>query len=88
MRDEDALELLECLYLKLFQLHKITSWGNTKSFSGYQLFQNITTGGQDMNGKDATNELSYLILGAQAAIKLHTPSISLRYHDRISEKMM
>ena len=41
-----------------------------------------------MNGKDATNELSYLILGAQAAIKLHTPSISLRYHDRISEKMM
>lgn len=88
MRDEDALELLECLYLKLFQLHKITSWGNTKSFSGYQLFQNITIGGQDMNGKDATNELSYLILGAQAAIKLHTPSISLRYHDRISEKMM
>ena len=75
MRDEDALELLECLYLKLFQLHKITSWGNTKSFSGYQLFQNITIGGQDMNGKDATNELSYLILGAQAAIKLHTPSI-------------
>ena len=88
LRDEDALELLECLYLKLFQLHKITSWGNTKSFSGYQLFQNITIGGQDKNGKDATNELSYLILGAQAAIKLHTPSISLRYHDRISEKMM
>lgn len=29
---EDALELLECLYLKLFQAHKITSWGNTKSF--------------------------------------------------------
>lgn len=88
LEQEDALELLECLYLKLFQLHKITSWGNTKSFSGYQLFQNITIGGQDKNGRDVTNELSYLILGAQAAIALHTPSISLRYHDRISEKMM
>lgn len=88
LTSDDALELLECLYLKLFQLHKITSWGNTKSFSGYQLFQNITIGGQDKNGKDATNELSYLILGAQAAITLHTPSISLRYHDRLSDKMM
>ena len=85
---EDGLELMECLYLKLFQLHKITSWGNTKSFSGYQLFQNITIGGQDKNGKDVANELSYLVLGAQAAITLHTPSISLRYHDRIPEKMM
>ena len=85
---EDALELLECMYLKLFQLHKITSWGNTEAFSGYQLFQNITIGGQDKNGKDSTNELSYLILGAQAAIALHTPSISLRYHDRIEDKMM
>lgn len=88
LTQEDALELLECLYLKLFQLHKITSWGNTKSFSGYQLFQNITIGGQDKNGKDVTNELSYLILGAQAAITLHTPSISLRYHDRLPDQMM
>ena len=87
MRDEDALELLECLYLKLFQLHKITSWGNTKSFSGYQLFQNITIGGQDMNGKDATNELSYLILGAQAAIQLHTPSISRSEERRVGKSV-
>ncbi len=85
---EDALELMECLFLKIFQLLKITCWTNTKAFAGYQLFQNITVGGQDRNGKDSTNELSFLVLNAQAAISLNTPSISLRYHNRISERLM
>ena len=84
----DALELVECLFLKVFQLLKITSWENTKAFAGYQLFQNITVGGQDKNGKDSTNELTYLVLNAQAAISLNTPSISLRYHNRINERAM
>ncbi len=85
---EDALELMECLFLKIFQLLKVTAWDNTKAFAGYQLFQNINVGGQDKNGKDSTNELSFLILNAQAAIALNTPSISLRYHNRISERLM
>ena len=58
---DDAVELLSCLFLKLFQLNKIFTFDNQKSFSGYQLFQNITIGGQDKNGHDATNELSYLV---------------------------
>ncbi|MEA4854628.1 MAG: glycyl radical protein [Christensenella sp.] len=85
---EDAVELLSCLFLKLFQLNKIFTFDNQKSFSGYQLFQNITIGGQDKNGRDATNELSYLILETQAAIRLHTPSVSARYHDRASNKFI
>lgn len=84
----DAMELLSCLWLKLFQLHKITCWDNTKSFSGYQLFQNVTIGGQDINGADSTNELSYLVLKTQASVRLTTPSISFRYHDRISDKLI
>ena len=85
---DDAVELLSCLFLKLFQLNKIFTFANQKAFSGYQLFQNITIGGQDQNGHDATNELSYLVLETQAAISLHTPSISARYHDRISDKFL
>jgi formate C-acetyltransferase len=85
---EDALELMENLFLKMFQLLKINCWDNTKALAGYQLFQNITVGGQDKNGKDSTNELSFLVLNAQAAIALNTPSISLRYHNRISDRLM
>jgi formate C-acetyltransferase len=85
---DDALELVECVFLKMFQLLKIQCWGNTKAFMGYQLFQNFTIGGQDKNGKDSTNELSFLVLNAQAAIALNTPSISLRYHNRIADRLM
>jgi formate C-acetyltransferase len=88
IRYEDALEIVECLFLKIFQLLKITCWANTKSFAGYQLFQNITIGGQDHNGADSSNELTFLVLNAQAAISLNTPSISLRYHNRIDDRVM
>ncbi|WP_082903280.1 glycyl radical protein [Christensenella timonensis] len=85
---DDALEIIECVFLKMFQLQKITCWDNTKAFSGYQLFQNFTVGGQDINGKDSANEVSFLVLNAQAAIALNTPSISLRYHNRINERLL
>lgn len=86
--EDDAVELLECLFLKLFQLNKVFSFDNQKAFSGYQLFQNITIGGQDAIGRDVTNELSYHILETQAAICLHMPSVSARYHDRISDRFL
>jgi len=88
MTEDDAVELLSCLFLKLFQLSKVFTFDNQKCFSGYQLFQNITIGGQDKNGHDSTNELSYLVLRTQAIINLHTPSISARYHDRISDRFL
>lgn len=85
---EDAIELLECFFLKLFQLNKIFTYDNQKAFSGYQLFQNITIGGQDADGRDVTNDLSYHILETQAAIRLHMPSVSVRYHDKISDRFL
>ena len=85
---EHALELLECLWIKLAQLHKIWDWDGTKFFAGYQLWQNITISGQDKNGADVTNELSWLVLETQATIRLHTPSLSVRYHDRISDNFL
>ena len=86
--EADVLELLGCFYIKLYQLCKITPWANTRSFLGYITTPNITIGGQDKNGKDATNTLSYLILKAQAMIKLKDPSISARFHDRVSNRFM
>lgn len=88
LTDDDAVELLSCMFLKLFQLNKMFTFENQRCFSGYQLFQNITIAGQDNLGHDATNKLSYLILETQAIINLHTPSISARYHDRISDRFL
>lgn len=88
MDDADVLELLGCFYVKLYQLCKITPWANTRSFLGYITTPNITVGGQDKNGRDCANEMTYLILRAQAMIKLKDPSISARYHDKASNRYM
>ena len=57
-----TLELIECLYLKMFTINKIRSYSHTLVVSGYPTYQNVCVGGQTLNGEDATNELSYLFL--------------------------
>ncbi len=78
-RDE-ALELLECFFVKLCEIW----WARTKEQAarsgGYATWTTINIGGLSREGKDATNELSYLILQAVADLKLHLPDIALRLH--------
>ncbi len=85
---EKIIELFANFWLKLFDVNKVRSWEGTRYFSGYPLFQNITIGGQKGYGIDATNELSYIILLVQSLIRLPAPSVSLRYHDNIDEKVL
>ena len=44
------------------------------------LFQNLIVGGQGGDGRDATNELSYLCLDATRRTRLPQPSLSVRVH--------
>lgn len=43
-------------------------------------FQNLTIGGQDADGNDAVNDLSFLCLRATAYLHLNQPALSLRRH--------
>ena len=88
LTEEDANELLSSFFLKIFQLNRIQNWDSTQYFGGYQTFQNITIGGQDENGADCTNDLTFRLLETQAKINLHQPSLSLRYHDRMGNKVL
>jgi formate C-acetyltransferase len=85
---EQAAELLQCFWLKLFTSNKIRDWDSTQFFLGYQVFENITVGGQLYGGRDAANELSFLMLGVQKAVKLSVPSVSFRYFDGVSEEFL
>ncbi len=53
----------------------------TKYFAGYMPFQNLSAGGTNADGSDATNELSYLIVQASMDVRLHQPSLSAFIHD-------
>ena len=84
IKDEFALELLENTWIKLLSVNKIRSWSHTRYSAGGPLYQNVTIGGQSADGKDAVNELSFLILDSVGRMKLTQPNLSIRFHKNIS----
>ena len=75
---EEAQELLDCIWIKLNDLNKVRDAASAEGFAGYGLFQNLIVGGQDENGVDATNDLSYMCLEASIHVRLPQPSLSIR----------
>jgi pyruvate formate-lyase/glycerol dehydratase family glycyl radical enzyme len=88
MTDEDALELLENLWIRTFSINKIRSWSHTRFSAGSPLYQNVTVGGQTPEGADAVNELSWLILKSVARCHLPQPNLTVRYHKGLSDEFM
>ena len=82
---EEAIELLECLRVKVSSLRQFSSRFFIEGMSGDAQFHNVTLGGQTPDGKDATNELSYLVLEAARRVRTLHPTLSIRFHDRLSE---
>ena len=77
-----ALELMQCLWIKLSSLTKLRPTIEANLNAGYPLFQNLVIGGQTIDGEDATNELSYLCLKASETMKLIQPTLTVRYHKK------
>ncbi len=75
---EFAQELLDCIWVKLNDLNKVRDAASAEGFSGYGLFQNLIAGGQNEEGVDVTNELSYMCLEASMHVMLPQPSLSIR----------
>ena len=88
INEDFALELLENTWLKLLSVNKIRSWSHTRYSAGGPLYQNVTIGGQTIDGKDAVNELSFLILNSVGRMKLTQPNLSVRFHKNISNEFL
>jgi len=86
--NEEAQELLDCLWVKFNDINKVRDEGSTKAFGGYPMFQNLIVGGQDSTGKDATNELTFMCLEATAHTKLPQPSISIRVWNKTPDELL
>jgi formate C-acetyltransferase len=80
LKREEALELLELLWVKFTSLIKLRNEYYSIAFAGHPMFQNLTIGGQDKNGKDASNDLTKLVLQTTANIRVTQPSVSYRWH--------
>ena len=75
---EAAQELLDCIWVKLNDLNKCRDAVSAEGFAGYSLFQNLIVGGQDKDGLDVTNDLSFMCITASAHVYLPQPSLSIR----------
>jgi len=87
-RDE-ALELLECLRVKIMQFNFVS--GNAKQrdkWAGMARWHNFLIGGLDKDGKDATNELSYLILKAADEVRTPQYTITVRVNEQTPDALM
>ncbi len=73
-----AQELIDCIWVKLNDLNKIRDVASAKGFAGYSLFQNLIAGGQNTEGLDATNDLSFMCMQASLHTRLPAPSLSIR----------
>lgn len=75
---EAAQELIDCIWVKLNDLNKCRDAVSAEGFAGYSLFQNLIVGGQNKDGVDVTNDLSYMCISASAHVFLPQPSLSIR----------
>lgn len=84
-----ARELFECYWLNLSQMVRtIVSESSSRMFEAYAHFETVTIGGQTPEGKDATNDLSYLILESKSGFPTHYPDLAARVHSRTPEKFL
>ncbi|MCP1102215.1 pyruvate formate-lyase/glycerol dehydratase family glycyl radical enzyme [Aequitasia blattaphilus] len=75
---EFAQELMDCIWVKLNDLNKVRDAGSAEGFAGYSLFQNLIAGGQNEDGIDVTNDLSFMSIQASRHVFLPQPSLSVR----------
>lgn len=75
---ESAQELLDCIWVKLNDLNKCRDAASAEGFAGYSLFQNLIVGGQNAEGLDVTNDLSFMCITASKHVFLPMPSLSIR----------
>ena len=80
INEQGAKGLLESLWLKFEELGQMYTPMLSGIYAGAQLIQTAMIGGVDSEGKDVTNEMSYLILDVASSAKTLQGSIGLRYH--------
>ncbi|NLY71660.1 MAG: formate C-acetyltransferase/glycerol dehydratase family glycyl radical enzyme [Clostridiales bacterium] len=85
---EEALELLQCFYLKSCEVYEVRDSWYATSFAGYPMWQILMVGGQTKDGKDATNDLSYLCLEAADQLQTTQPVMAVRVWEGTPEKLI
>jgi formate C-acetyltransferase len=78
MSHDEALELLECFWIKTNELAVLFNYEIANLQQGQALYQNLLIGGQTRDGKDASNEVTMLCLEAEEQVGMKEPDTAVR----------
>ncbi len=82
---EQAVELLGYLWLKIGDHVPTVPNDGEQLFGGSGSNQAITIGGVDAAGRDAVNDLTYVMLRATELMMLRDPNLNARYHPEVND---
>jgi formate C-acetyltransferase len=80
LSEEDALELLQCFYIKVSHSIPLFDADVSLAFAGMTAFANAIVGGTDIRGHDAINPVSYLAVEAMRRVNTQQPNFGIRLH--------
>jgi pyruvate formate-lyase/glycerol dehydratase family glycyl radical enzyme len=95
---DDAIELLQNVFIHTVEISGLGDQAHGSKAFGYTTtmpikrsrckdsVQYLILAGQTLDGRDACNELSYVILDAVDELRTKTPNITLRYHKGIDRE--
>jgi len=85
---KEALELIGLFLIKVNDLAFVASTMNIETLAGFPTMVSMTLGGITPGGKDAVNELSYLLLEAEEAVALNAEEITIRVSNNNSDAFL
>ncbi len=89
LSEEQAIELFECMWVGMAQFIDLYISPTGGAFNeGYAHWEAVTVGGQTKDGRDASNDLTYLILRSKREFPLHYPDLAARIHTRAPKRYL
>lgn len=85
---DDALDLLQRLWLKIEEMGMTYGPMESGVYGGIQSLNTLVIGGVDREGKDVTNEMSYLVLDTAEIMRSAEPNIGLRVHGSTPKELL
>ncbi|MBM3131424.1 MAG: pyruvate formate-lyase [Chloroflexi bacterium] len=85
--EAEAIELMQFYFLKVQALGQVLPPLGFK-YSQSRVAMQLSIGGLTPNGRDATNEVDWLVLEAKCQLMIPEPLISLLYHDELAEDFL
>ncbi|RPJ84210.1 MAG: formate C-acetyltransferase/glycerol dehydratase family glycyl radical enzyme, partial [Acidobacteria bacterium] len=88
LTQEQAQELLDLMWVKFDEITLAKDSGESQTSSSYPDFQNLNIGGLGREGRDQTNELSFMCLTALEHTRLPQPGLSAQVSSKTPPKFL